>query len=434
MPGLTERLPAEIVLLICEHLAADSTHSLLQLCLTSKALYELTYPILYQDVRLKSHYGPHSSLLRFSRHASSHENDLQSIDIRFTRGHMSAFLTGIPSAFTNLQPTAALLPKLTQLRTFILRLEHHDKRNARLPDKATSLLLKSLPESVRNLELDTEGSDQLTWQEQRWAPEECFCDALAGVLPQLHHIRLRKGYLCSNIFKGIKDAIASTTESKGQQAWPLRSLTIRLDLEREWMEAPAHSASCQRRAVSIEASSLANPVREGIEAGLFPALEHAVIISRFGDIENLRTAKGTRHSGFAIHNVVKNSTTLIPVLAVEIDCKLPLGRNHEASSKFADVFLVRDLDGVDRFASYSELASALERNRPFRDVIGSPTAQPYEFDFSCLDLREQATLPSNMRMSIWDREAKVGQILLSAKELQGLITSPRWLNEFRPPG
>lgn len=434
MNSITARLPAELIILICQHLAAESSASLLQLCLTSKGFYEIAYPIIYNDVRVKSHYGPKSALLCFSSRVHRYHRNVQSLDIRFTKGHMSALLTGAPSAFSNLDPTTALLPNLTNLKTFIVQLEHHEKRNTRLPDGVISGLLRKLPKSVRNLEVVTDGLDKITYDERRRVLSNCYCEDIAGLLPQLQHLRMRKGYFCANAFKTLKVATEQKLEGQNIQPWLLQSITIRLDMEPEWVGEPVSASYCTIRGAATSASVIAAPLRKAVEAGLLPDLKQAIIVSRFGRSNNLCTAKKTEHSGFAIHDVIQNCHTLIPVLAVETDMRIHVGTGHEAMSKWDDLFLVRDVEGLDRFASFPVLSRLLEGNRTFRQMINMSNSPVFELALSDLDGREDVSLPQDVRMSLWIRESQTGRCLLTAKRLQGLGILPEVLSEYLPTG
>jgi hypothetical protein len=347
---------------------------------------------------------------------------------------MSAFLTGVPSAYSNLKPTALMLPQLNHLRTFSLHLAHHEKRNTILPDSAISILLRSLPPSVRNLEVDTEGVNKVGFdQERRW-PADCFCEDIAILLPQLHHVHLRKGYLCSQVFKTLADSTSRKMNGEQVQTWPLRSLTIRLDMDSRWLESPENASYCTHRTAATAPSDLSTPLREANSKGLLPDLKSAIIISKFGERLNLTTARRSTHSGFAVHNIVRDCTTLIPVMAVEEDSETSFVRSHDAMNKAGDLFLMRDLDGLDRFATYPHLSKMFEGPTHFRELIKMRETPLYELDLTQLDLREEVKLPEKVRMSLWAREAKTGQCLLCAKEVQGLGMPPVGMDEYLPPG
>jgi hypothetical protein len=435
MDSITTRLPPELIIIICGHLASESTKSLISLCRTSKRLYEIAYPIIYSDVRVKSTYGPNSALLKFSSRVQRYRLLVHSLDIRFSRGHLSAYLTGVPSASRNLDPTMTLLPGLLNLTTFIVQLEHHEKRNTRLPDAVVAGLLKKLPLSVRNLEVVTEGLEQLGYDERRALDPTCHCNEIAKLLPQLHHLRLRKGYLCDGMFKRLESATKEKRLGVHVPPYSLQSITIRLDMEPKWVDEPVNAALCNIREAGTSPMLLAEPLREAYEAGLLPDLKRALVISRFGRSNNLCTARKTDHSGFAVYDVINNCHTLIPVMTVETEPHVPPNITHETLGKWGDLFLVRDEEGLDRFATFAEISSELEANKTFRQLINtSPQRLAEKFNLANFRDRSMTELPKGTRMGLWIREAATGQCLLEALRVEGLGLPARNLPETLPHG
>ena len=439
MDLLSSKLPDELILAICEKLAAESTKSLVRLCQTSKRFYRLAHPFIYTDVRLKSHYGPESALLRFASIAQQSRRSVKSLDIRFTRGHMSAFKIGLPSATTNLGTTLALLPGLHRLTTIILQLDHNERRNTLLPDSVVASFLNALPGSVKNLEIVTEGLDKLGWQEAASTPVSCHCTSISKLLPKLHHLRVRKGYLCSNMCDSIQAAINTKLAGDDTTPWPLRSLAIRLDMEGRYIsghaiipEEPVSTSYCSNPQAMTSASILAAPFREAIEAGLLSELQFAKITSRMGNTASLCSARGTKHSGFATYDIVGGHHMLLPVLAVEVNLRNDTQRDTE--SQFGDLYLVRDEDGIDHFGSWAELMGTFEYKQDFRDRVRGHAREHESHDISGLPSRNEFALPKDLRMGFWLREKKIGQILLTARRIDGLGALPPFVEELLPSG
>ena len=216
------------------------------------------------------------------------------------------------------------------------------------------------------------------------------------------------------------------------EPWPLRSITIRLDMEPKHSEEPVSSSHCMNREGAIAPHILALPIRKAYEAGLLPELEQARIITRVGSSPHLHTARGTKHSGFAVYDMVHNRHIIIPVLAIETEFTTHSPSEYGALGKWRDLFLIRDEDGIDRYASWHLLMHFLEGNGTFRDTIAGRT--PTDTDLSDLPGRSLVNLPKNVRVALWIREAKTGQPLLMARRMNGLHMTPANIAEIIPGG
>ncbi|KAF2874776.1 hypothetical protein BDV95DRAFT_603569 [Massariosphaeria phaeospora] len=70
-----------------------------------------------------------------------------------------------------------------------------DRQPESVPRKNIVALLKALPETCTNLELDTRGYDHREEYEQVH-----MCDAVRAILPRMHNVRIRVGAMCHEMF------------------------------------------------------------------------------------------------------------------------------------------------------------------------------------------------------------------------------------------
>ena len=132
-----------------------------------------------------------------------------------------------------------------------------------IPCSLVGDLLRSLPASVRNLEIDTGGLDASSG-----GPEH-LCPAIRSLLPQLRHLRLRLRKLCPELLPNAGEMIQSrgkeSTDESGERRDPL-ALQLETILLNTWSYPWERSRLCDTFLINkgvrirLEAN---NPVIEG---------------------------------------------------------------------------------------------------------------------------------------------------------------------------
>ncbi|PVH93953.1 hypothetical protein DM02DRAFT_694391 [Periconia macrospinosa] len=183
-----QSLPTELLLKIMEHLTNTDPDTLFKVSLTSRKLHHIAQPLVYQHIC-------------FSLSCKKPENQLLSPWSKFIRGsHPRDLTTSLtlhnfsaeqPTDLSQLNPLYNLISSFQNLKTISLHLyQHFSMDKTRLPQIIVCRLLQSLPPTVENLELDTNGYEAFPDDNAH------ICPQIRRVLPQLAVLRLRVSTLC----------------------------------------------------------------------------------------------------------------------------------------------------------------------------------------------------------------------------------------------
>jgi hypothetical protein len=129
---------------------------------------------------------------------------------------------------TGLQKLVSILPHLPALTTLSFRVKT-DKWSAigdnfHIPHQHIYKMVKNLPTSVKNLEIDTNGYECVTTPKSR-LPR--ICDAVSGHLNHLEHVRIRLKRYCSHLLvpsESLKSLVICMTAVESPQFWSRCSL------------------------------------------------------------------------------------------------------------------------------------------------------------------------------------------------------------------
>ena len=82
-------------------------------------------------------------------------------------------------------------------------------------------IVRALPTTCQSLELDTGGADKghIYTTSCKDPGHSSLCEALHGVLPQLHHLRLRVAAICPDFFYGPHRSLPLKLEASACQLW-----------------------------------------------------------------------------------------------------------------------------------------------------------------------------------------------------------------------
>jgi hypothetical protein len=223
MASSLSNLPDDLVIAIATELkrVGGSTSDLLSLTLASKRWHRLGLPIFYANLTLTN-----ATLVRFvnSFNADAHGKHVRSLTARFEADagvHPTtlAMFTGpagppvMSSEFSGfgfstgsrlrastpakvyelLEQLVPTLPSFVNLKSFSLYVAQSPYRS--IPRATIIALLEALSSSCTNLELDTRGQDHREEDEQAHV-----CDVIRGLLPPMHHARIRIGAMCGAMF------------------------------------------------------------------------------------------------------------------------------------------------------------------------------------------------------------------------------------------
>ncbi|KAI9782143.1 MAG: hypothetical protein M1816_001977 [Peltula sp. TS41687] len=218
------QLPHELLIPILSHVRDQCTASdYLSTLLVNKQLHALAQPVLYKDVVLDTGRIP-----RFVRAASNHNQALIS-SINSLSLHLSPSKTvtslhqgyccepedlapelraqilvhlwwngsvEVHQLWHDLSALASLFPGMTRLRSFSFSVrDASDSIELCFPCSLIASLVRALPDSCVELEIDTDGKDD--GRDRRGAGKDMFlCEDLREVLPRLQHHHFKAHRLC----------------------------------------------------------------------------------------------------------------------------------------------------------------------------------------------------------------------------------------------
>lgn len=132
-------------------------------------------------------------------------------------------------------------------------------------------------------------------------------------------------------------------------------------------------------------------------------------------------ANGNDHSGFAIYDIIRNRTSLIPVIAYE--AVPPRNEPCRWYVPGGEAMIMRDFEGNDCFSLYPLISAALEGPLDFRRITKTSIIPPYRFEAPVWEGRK-VELHGLPKVMLWKQEEQAGEILLRARKISGLVKLP----------
>jgi hypothetical protein len=199
-------LPLELLTPILTELHESSRTSLLDLLISCKALHRATAPIAYKHVtltwKLNTKRSPMAKFMEYNRH-----NELVRVmRLDPQRAVLNAFKIGMQHVYTQVELLCDALPSFLKLRTFSITLENSVDHRCMLRGPALARVVRALPQSIVDLELDTEGADSIFEEKQTGHHASHLCIAIGDLLPQLENLRLRVSCICTELFHALRQS------------------------------------------------------------------------------------------------------------------------------------------------------------------------------------------------------------------------------------
>lgn len=206
-------LPDDIVVAIATQLRGDCHTNLRAFVQVNKQWHQVGHPIFCGNVALSQNtlerftnsfnaqlYGKYvrSMTLRLEIGPSKHPNHYNpGLALLGLRDGTIVNNEGLPYEHSLLPERIArfvrLLPSFTALASFSLRVDQQPYCDF-IPRATLVALLEALPESCKNLELDTGEHFYLN------STNLHICEVLRGILPRMHNVRVRLGGMCGAMF------------------------------------------------------------------------------------------------------------------------------------------------------------------------------------------------------------------------------------------
>lgn len=187
-----DKLPVEVLHTILEHAKNTRRPERFFSCLLCCHLWhDIGLPLMYKEILVYKW-----NMLRFLYISSKNLGLVKflTVSVTITRDDWQYFPGGFESRLCEL---SRVLPRMINLSTLSFTYSDFMPRHPRpivMGRSAITELVRNLPESCVNLEIDANGLDI------REITTPHLCDALRDVLPQLQHLRLRLADICPGIF------------------------------------------------------------------------------------------------------------------------------------------------------------------------------------------------------------------------------------------
>ena len=311
-----------------------------------------------------------------------------------------SLLRQLASSFDN-------MPHLTSLSLHILGQEpEHAPDGFWIPYEIVHDIVKSLPQTVKYLELDTKCHDR-----KDMSSASHICTTIFAELPSLVHLRLRLAWLCSEIFSGSNE---------------LQSLVLPLQSGSTFTETQlCGTDGHDRRANAWMTTKSGAKARQSIVEGgihgvsLTPSLQNFAIID---------TTHSLSDSGSVpllnCRDMVGKTTTSFPLL--DVGTKSPEG--------IMRLLRYEDIDGVERDAvgNIADVEELVERRAWCTTVDGcrfpkayrdSPEGRKHDWlkKGNYVTRDNYIAPPTNyMEDHLWEEEDKAGRKLLHVRTTEGV--------------
>lgn len=359
-------LPAELFIHVLKKLLECSSSDIFLRCIQCcRHWYETGIPILYENIIFKLDNRSPSRIKRFLSQCANLER-IRSITFDVDS---NSILAG-PATIKHLIPfSKRIVPRMSFLTTFSLVITGEHRRRWGIYPKFLTRILRALPTTVVNLELDTLGLDfnesntiqeyyltldtsgtfDLVFRTQAQIEEirvnNHICAAVGAIIPRLHHLRLRISTLCPKLLCHLSqdtyEGNLNHNSSRPRVYSSLRSAIIRLDPCSN--RPPTHR--CGTDTVCPEwhdenymttGAELKSNLRKLYEAGAFPNLRLLKIvqlepsdpnedltIAEFTKVCNIVAGSESQYPKFfsaaylEIHDIILDSVTTLPFLRTE---------------------------------------------------------------------------------------------------------------------
>ncbi|KAF2266527.1 hypothetical protein CC78DRAFT_578237 [Lojkania enalia] len=363
-------LPNELLITICQILLPTDHKALQALFLVCRALGNSASTVLSEHLCLPWKLNLDCGLVKYISQTSSPET-IRSLRILPKKALMNAFSIRMGAAYAHLNPLCSFLSSLPRLRTFCINLSGQNSHNRMFPGQAIDRILKDLPDSVVNLELDTEGAEGLQLQSDIQCAH--ICVSISKLLLRLESLRLRTFSMCPDLF-----AVLQRPESTSQ----LQVAVIKLQLlqdSRYCSTTVSHCRGSMRLSNGepftgdlnpnkLQPDELFNPLLHLGVAAKFPRLRRFLVLSQHGDgivrIREVSTRtimdfpfKRAHHCPLENHMVTRM-----------------LDLNYEAGN--GQMFMIRDRDGLDYYGTHAEMEAALEASLAWEEMSNCSRLPP----------------------------------------------------------
>lgn len=395
-------LPTEILLEIFKHVKTSSSlGALAQAMLCCRTFHTVISTVLYNQVSVQSKLNHKSTSARFAQQLS-YPSIVRSFRLNICQVHLMGFHIGFGKAQERLNEIYSVLESMQNLRAFALTMEEYSGTEYLLPSVAVVNVLKCLPESVVDLNVDCGSLDTE-------ASASHICDMLADLIPRLHRLRLRLSHLCPSVFSALhsfSEAFSRPdTFTIPKSTSQLREAVIRLDT-RHGSKVGTNARVCSKHADLLSAVDLATALRVMYENGTFPFLRRLVVIDR---VEADQMQHNEHWNVFKVREIVEQKTTTFP---------------WRARGGSSSLFMIRDLDTRDWFGSFGHVMDALEGTLAKRGRIGAQRGSKQTRDMCVLDTenltsRETVVEHHGVGFRIWHHEELTGMRLLDARTVTG---------------
>ncbi|KAJ4291925.1 hypothetical protein N0V90_009822 [Kalmusia sp. IMI 367209] len=351
--ALITDLPNEVLQTIIDLLYDDFLKSISALSQTCKRIHDPARQAFTSHVCLQWKLNKQSQVLRFV--AGNVGNDaVKSIRLMPQNSQLNAFKVRMGRAYDQLEGLRICLSSLPNLSTFSISLdENRVDRRCLMPAHALTMILKALPQSVVNLELDTVGVDGI-WETKESAVDAHVCHAISDMLPRLETLYLRLSSICRDLFRCLE-----VQGKSDQPTTKLRRAAIKvqapLNMESH-LGVPTKASDCavsdRRGKMTLSTKNMFLHLLRLQVAGAFPDLQRFVLVSHL------------RHTHISVQDVV--SKTMVQYPFREPDVRSSTSRfDYAAGCPFSKeqlrcvVRLYEDDVEKDFFGRYEDIERAI---------------------------------------------------------------------------
>jgi hypothetical protein len=334
-------LPAELFIHVLKKLLECSSSDIFLRCIQCcRHWYETGIPILYENIIFKLD----NRIKRFLSQCANLER-IRSITFDVDSNSMLASTVAVK----HLIPfSKRIMPRMSFLTTFSLVITGEHRRIWGVYPGFLTRILRALPTTVVNLELDTLGLDvafrtQAQIEEIRVSSH--ICATVGAIIPRLHHLRLRISTLCPRLLCHLSqdtyEGNLNHNSSRPRVYSSLRSAIIRLDPCNN--KPPTHRCGTDNvrpewhdENYMTTGAELKSNLRKLYEAGAFPNLRLLKIvqlepsdpnedltIDEFTNVCSIVAGSESQYPEFfsaaylEIHDIIQDSVTNLPFLRTE---------------------------------------------------------------------------------------------------------------------
>ncbi|KAJ9267277.1 hypothetical protein DTO195F2_510 [Paecilomyces variotii] len=365
--------------------------------------------------------------------------------------HNQNGLGNVGAVWRHLQCLPGVIRTMSQLSTFSFVVGHGDARGFWLSRPLLGVVIKALPETCINLEIDTGGCDQ------DGPGSSHLCEILAGVIPRLHHLRLRLRRMCPALFgadmpesgsgsdsDSSSDSDSGSAEEEGKkkslvQSEPPSQYPF---LETAMINCCSDSYVCTTfmgKRYGWTDYYINRPEARTLIAEYLGQLDHSSSFPHIKrlwllDLQREDSRCRSMYSAYNRRDIIRNKTWTIPYHPV---------KGHDDGSL---LYLIRTPDNTEVLAEKWVIESLAEGEMWKETLAGAkvPSALLIGQDDPAFEGRVEKPLPTmsvaayrsrtpHSTCCLWHNEEKTGTRLLSAIESDGVIEKHQVV-ELTPPG